>query len=61
MTEQPTCATCRFLVRNVCRRYPPAPMLYPTDNQHPVLYCVGDYRPVMSLDDWCGEHRDVER
>lgn len=49
------CTTCHFNRDGFCHRFPPQVTLYPYDNQHPVLYVVGDGFPAARS--WCGEWR----
>jgi len=41
----------------ICHRYPPKPMLYPSDNQHPIMYVPSDYMPQTEARSWCGEYK----
>ena len=51
-----TCGGCRHMIYNECYRYPPQIVLWPGDNQHPVLYTPYSTRPDVSLETpACGE------
>lgn len=52
-----TCETCRWQDDLICKRYPPQMILWPADNQHPVLYQPTETQPAVSLGMWCGEHQ----
>lgn len=60
MTERETCETCRFNDELVCKRYPPQMILWPQDNQHPIMYAPTGTQPAISLGMWCGEHKPRE-
>lgn len=49
------CTTCHFNRNGFCQRFPPQVTLYPSDNQLPVLYVVGDGFPAAVAGRWCGE------
>jgi hypothetical protein len=52
------CMTCEFFDGGLCRRNPPQMPLWPSDNQHPVMYAPCPSWPqVMPATDWCGEWR----
>lgn len=51
------CTTCHFNRDGFCHRFPPQVTLYPTDNQHPIHYAVGDGFPSAMAGRWCGEWR----
>lgn len=51
------CTTCHFNRDGFCQRFPPQVTLYPTDNQHPIHYAVGDGFPSAMAGRWCGEWR----
>lgn len=56
------CGNCRFLHKNaLCRRFPPAWVLFPIDNQPPVVYHPQQTYPYMNADDWCGEWKIADR
>lgn len=54
--ENEICGNCKYyFIQGTCRRYPPQIHLYPTDNQHPILYDVYSGQPYTTVDSWCGE------
>ena len=57
------CSTCLYHVKGACHANPPQVVLYPTDNQHPVLYTPITCFPDTAPDDRCGRwsHRPLRR
>jgi len=49
------CETCRFNDAGFCHRFPPQLGLYPTDNQHPIMYDAASCWPTVDPIGWCGE------
>lgn len=50
------CTTCVYWRVGICKRYPPQLVMWPNDNQHPVLYSPTEVLPSTKADDFCGEH-----
>ena len=56
MSNISQCGACRHWSDGMCWRYPPTLVLWPNDNQHPVLYTPVSSRPVVAAEDRaCGE------
>lgn len=55
------CRDCKWFDRNLCHRFPPQITLWPTDNQHPIIYNPCETRPGVKPDDWCGEWQAEDR
>lgn len=54
-----TCETCRWRDEHLCRRNPPQLVLWPQDNQHPIIYSPSTTYPMVAPDNWCGEHKPI--
>ena len=55
---QKVCGTCEFWAAEECFRFPPQMVLYPSDNQHPIMYAPAPFRPNVSASSpACGEWR----
>lgn len=57
MTLDRCCANCGFFDGGSCRRFPPASVPWPTDNQHPIMYEPATTWPLVRATDWCGEFK----
>lgn len=54
-----SCGNCNHRVASQCFRYPPQMVLWPNDNQHPVLYAPYPTRPdVAETTLACGEWKE---
>ena len=49
------CKECDYQQDGLCRRFPPVPVLWPQDNQHPIIYAPAPMWPSVQPTDWCGE------
>lgn len=50
------CLGCKWWFEaGECRRLPPQMVLWPSDNQHPIMYMPSASWPNVKPDDWCGE------
>ena len=62
MAAENICGDCRHWRAGQCFRFPPVVTLWPMDNQHPVLYAPGNWRPdVAATEPACGEFKQAER
>lgn len=50
------CGSCEFWEAGQCKRFPPVMTLWPTDNQHPIMYMPTPGWPTVGPTDWCGEY-----
>jgi len=52
------CGDCDFWDDGYCKRYPPQLILWPNDNQHPIMYHPYESFPVRHAQDKsCGEFK----
>lgn len=51
------CRDCFYFDGSQCRRFPRAWALWPSDNQHPIMYQPMATYPFVKATDWCGEWR----
>jgi hypothetical protein len=58
--EDTKCGHCRYWTGGECRRFPPQAVIYPTDNQHPVMYLSSfNYPDRQATSDGCGEFKPL--
>jgi hypothetical protein len=56
-----TCQQCHHWHERHCYAHPPQIVLWPTDNQHPIMYAPVESQPgVMEDERACGEFKDKE-
>lgn len=74
MIAREACLNCRFFslaaptpgmgsgtqTHGLCRRYPAEMVPTPNGNQHPITYWVEQHRPLMAIEEWCGEWKGRE-
>lgn len=51
------CENCVFWNSGECRRFPPAWVSWPGDNQHPIRYDPVPSFAYTAPDQWCGEFK----
>lgn len=55
-----SCGHCRFWSGGECRRFPPQAVLYPQDNQHPIMYLPSfSYPDRGATSAGCGEFKPL--
>ena len=58
MDKMRNCGHCQHFEAGQCWRYPPQMVLWPNDNQHPVIYSPYATRPTVGVTTpACGEYR----
>ena len=54
------CRDCKWFDGASCHRYPPQMILWPTDNQQPIVYEPHPTFAFVAWDGWCGEWNSVQ-